>query len=127
MQDIIVSNGLFGKWFNFTWKISSCWIKFTTCFLSNEKCGMEDKIPVSNLDLQIDSSLLADTDDEDESLDMDIAEETADEEKIKDSIAGMQNDNLLFMYWTEENWLVDCGSSLQNNNLPFEDEANAQE
>ena len=101
--------------------------KLITCFLSNAKCVMEEKIPVSNIDLQIDSSLLADTDDEDESLDMDIAQETANEEKTQYSIAGMQNDILLLKYWTDENLLVDSGSSLQNNNFPFEDEANDQE
>jgi len=98
--------------------------KLITCLLSNEKCVMEEKIPVSNIDLQIDSPLLADTDDEDESHDLDIAEETADDEKIQDSLAGMQKGILLVKYRIDENWFVDSGSSLQNNNLSFEDEDN---
>jgi len=43
---------------------------------------MEDKILVLDIDFQINSPLLLDTDDEDEWHDLDILEETVDQEKI---------------------------------------------
>jgi len=87
---------------------------------------VEEKIPVSDIVLQINSSLLSDTDDEDESHDLDIAEETVDEEKIVVSIGGMQKGNLLVKDQADENQSVDSVSSLQNDNVLFEDDVNDQ-
>ena len=57
-------------------------------------CDVEEKILVSNVDLE-NSPLLGDIDNEDESHDLEIAEETIDEEQIVDLVRGKKKGNLL--------------------------------
>lgn len=84
-------------------------------------CDMEEKIPVSNVDLE-NSPLLGDIDNEDESHDLEIYEETVDEEQIADSVGRKKKGNLLV-----EDQVLEAPVQQNSNSEAQEDEECSKE